>query len=60
MFLALVDWGMQAEAGVSRRLAFFHAVDGLASTLKGLFVPYFSNIIKPMADILAVWLRDGV
>lgn len=54
MFLMLAEWGLHAEAAKTRRVAFHRAVDGLAGMLKGLFVPYYSNLLKPMAEALSV------
>lgn len=54
MFLALCSWGLQPDAPRTRRCAFFRAVDGLAGMLKGLFVPYFANLVRPCVEVLQV------
>ena len=52
MFLKLLEWGTRAEAATVRQLVLYRVVDALAGSLKSLFVPYFSNLLKTSIAIL--------
>ncbi|XP_068160889.1 HEAT repeat-containing protein 1 isoform X2 [Antennarius striatus] len=50
LFFKLLDWSQ--SGGGERQLTFYHLTDSIAGRLKGLFVLFAGNLVKPMADLL--------
>lgn len=48
--LQLFDWSKSDSK--DRLLTFYRLCDGVAERLKGLFVLFAGNLVKPIADIL--------
>ncbi|KAF7649743.1 hypothetical protein LDENG_00136730, partial [Lucifuga dentata] len=51
-FFKLFDWSKTAADGQERLLTFCRLTDRLADRLKGLFVLFAGNLVKPFADLL--------
>lgn len=50
--LQLFDWSKTAAGGKDRLLTFYRLTDCIAERLKGLFVLFAGNLVKPFADVL--------
>ncbi|KAJ3608034.1 hypothetical protein NHX12_025084 [Muraenolepis orangiensis] len=52
LFFKLFDWCKTATEGRQRLLTFYRLADCLAERLKGLFVLFAGNLVKPFSDLL--------
>uniref|UniRef100_UPI003AB09606 HEAT repeat-containing protein 1 n=1 Tax=Centroberyx gerrardi TaxID=166262 RepID=UPI003AB09606 len=52
LFFKLFDWSKTETEGKDRLLTFYRLSDRLAERLKGLFVLFAGNLVKPFADLL--------
>ncbi|XP_029986214.1 HEAT repeat-containing protein 1 [Sphaeramia orbicularis] len=52
LFFKLFDWSKSEVGGADRLLTFYRLTDAVADRLKGLFVLFAGNLVKPFADLL--------
>jgi len=52
LLLQLFDWGQTGSEGKQRLLTFYRLADRIADRLKGLFVLFAGNLVKPFSDLL--------
>uniref|UniRef100_A0A8C5CL96 HEAT repeat-containing protein 1 n=1 Tax=Gadus morhua TaxID=8049 RepID=A0A8C5CL96_GADMO len=52
LFFKLFDWSKTETEGKQRLLTFYRLADRIADRLKGLFVLFAGNLVKPFSDLL--------
>ncbi|KAG7275600.1 hypothetical protein CRUP_030634 [Coryphaenoides rupestris] len=52
LFFKLFDWSKTGSEGKERLLTFYRLADRIADRLKGLFVLFAGNLVKPFSDLL--------
>ncbi|KAK0130715.1 HEAT repeat-containing protein 1 [Merluccius polli] len=52
LFFKLFDWSKTGMEGKQRLLTFYRLADCIAERLKGLFVLFAGNLVKPFSDLL--------
>ena len=52
LLLQLFDWSKTETEGKQRLLTFYRLADRIADRLKGLFVLFAGNLVKPFSDLL--------
>ncbi|KAM3860028.1 HEAT repeat-containing protein 1 [Diretmus argenteus] len=52
LFFKLFDWSKTEAGGKDRLLTFYRLADCIAERLKGLFVLFAGNLVKPFTDLL--------
>ncbi|XP_056153009.1 HEAT repeat-containing protein 1 [Lampris incognitus] len=52
LFFKVFDWSKNEADGKERLLTFYRLADCIADRLKGLFVLFAGNLVKPFADLL--------